>query len=87
MESSDTPTILITGAGIGIGAATARAFADAGCRVIVTDVLEEEGQIGRQRHRIRAAARPSTDTLTSRTQKRLTPWCPAFRTGTVRCTR
>ena len=44
MERSDTPTILITGAGIGIGAATARAFADAGCRVIVTDVLEEEGR-------------------------------------------
>jgi 3-oxoacyl-[acyl-carrier protein] reductase len=44
MESSDTPTILITGAGIGIGAATARALADAGCRVIVTDVLEEEGR-------------------------------------------
>jgi 3-oxoacyl-[acyl-carrier protein] reductase len=44
MDSSDTPTILITGAGIGIGAATARAFADAGCRVIVTDVLEEEGR-------------------------------------------
>ena len=44
MESSDTPTTLITGAGIGIGAATARAFANAGCRVIVTDVLEEEGR-------------------------------------------
>ena len=44
MESSETPTILITGAGIGIGAATAHAFADAGCRVIVTDVLEEEGR-------------------------------------------
>jgi len=44
MERSGTPTILITGAGIGIGAATARAFADAGCRVIVTDVLEEEGR-------------------------------------------
>ena len=44
MDRSDTPTILITGAGIGIGAATARAFADAGCRVIVTDVLEEEGR-------------------------------------------
>ena len=40
----DTPTVLITGAGIGIGAATARAFAREGYRVIVTDVLEEEGR-------------------------------------------
>ena len=38
------PTVLITGSGIGIGAATARAFADAGYRVIVTDILEEEGR-------------------------------------------
>ena len=36
-------TVLITGAGIGIGRATARAFAKAGDRVIVTDVLEKEG--------------------------------------------
>jgi 3-oxoacyl-[acyl-carrier protein] reductase len=38
------PTVLLTGAGIGIGAATARAFGDAGYRVIVTDVLDEEGE-------------------------------------------
>jgi 3-oxoacyl-[acyl-carrier protein] reductase len=44
VENSEKPTILITGAGIGIGAATARAFADAGCRVIVTDILEGEGR-------------------------------------------
>jgi 3-oxoacyl-[acyl-carrier protein] reductase len=44
MERSDMPTTLITGAGIGIGAATARALANAGCRVIVTDILEEEGR-------------------------------------------
>ena len=44
MERSGKPTALITGAGIGIGAATARAFADAGYRVIVTDILEEEGR-------------------------------------------
>jgi 3-oxoacyl-[acyl-carrier protein] reductase len=44
MERSDMPTTLVTGAGIGIGAATARALANAGCRVIVTDVLEEEGR-------------------------------------------
>lgn len=35
-------TVLITGAGIGIGRATAHAFAKAGNRVIVTDVLENE---------------------------------------------
>ncbi len=34
--------VLVTGAGIGIGAATAHAFGDAGYRVIVTDILEEE---------------------------------------------
>ncbi len=34
---------MITGAGIGIGRATAHAFADAGFRVIVTDILEGEG--------------------------------------------
>ena len=37
------PNVLITGAGIGIGAATARAFAAADYSVAVTDVLEDEG--------------------------------------------
>lgn len=36
-------TVLITGAGIGIGRATAIAFAGAGWHVLVTDVLEAEG--------------------------------------------
>ena len=44
MDNLAKPTALITGAGIGIGAATARAFADAGYRVIVTDILEGEGR-------------------------------------------
>ena len=44
MESSRKPTALITGAGIGIGAATAQAFAKAGYRTIVTDILDEEGR-------------------------------------------
>ncbi len=44
MERSEKLTALITGAGIGIGAATAHAFARAGYRVIVTDILEEEGR-------------------------------------------
>ncbi|MES2715375.1 MAG: SDR family NAD(P)-dependent oxidoreductase [Pseudomonadota bacterium] len=37
-------TMLVTGGGIGIGRATARAFADAGYHVVVTDILEAEGQ-------------------------------------------
>ena len=44
MENGGKPTVLITGAGIGIGAATAQAFANAGYRTIVTDVLDDEGQ-------------------------------------------
>lgn len=37
-------TVLVTGAGIGIGRASALAFAKAGYRVVVTDVLEREGR-------------------------------------------
>ena len=37
-------TVLITGAGIGIGRATALAFGKAGYHVVVTDVLEAEGR-------------------------------------------
>lgn len=37
-------TVLITGAGIGIGRAAALVFAAAGHHVVVTDVLEAEGQ-------------------------------------------
>ena len=44
MEDSREPTVLITGAGIGIGASTARTFAKAGYRTIVTDILDEEGR-------------------------------------------
>jgi 3-oxoacyl-[acyl-carrier protein] reductase len=37
-------TVFITGAGIGIGKATAAAFAKIGYRVIVTDILTDEGE-------------------------------------------
>lgn len=40
----DHKTVLITGAARGIGADLARAFAAAGAAVLVTDILEEEGQ-------------------------------------------
>ncbi|MEM9179335.1 MAG: SDR family oxidoreductase [Pseudomonadota bacterium] len=36
-------TALVTGAARGIGAAIAKAFADEGAKVIVTDILDEEG--------------------------------------------
>lgn len=39
-----TQTVLITGAGIGIGRASAQAFAAAGHHVVVTNVLEAEGR-------------------------------------------
>ncbi|MBO0902835.1 SDR family NAD(P)-dependent oxidoreductase [Jiella sonneratiae] len=41
--TSDSRIVLITGAGIGIGRATAEAFAKAGDHVVVTDVLSGEG--------------------------------------------
>ncbi len=40
---ADHKSVLITGGGIGIGKATAFAFADTGYHVIVTDVLDKEG--------------------------------------------
>jgi 3-oxoacyl-[acyl-carrier protein] reductase len=40
---SPKPTVLITGGGIGIGRATGHAFGKAGYHVIVTDILEAEG--------------------------------------------
>jgi len=39
-----TKTVLITGAGIGIGRATAKAFGKIGAHVLVTDVLVTEGE-------------------------------------------
>jgi 3-oxoacyl-[acyl-carrier protein] reductase len=50
MSAAPTPphsppqTLLVTGGGIGIGRATALAFARAGWHVVVTDILRAEGQ-------------------------------------------
>jgi len=43
-DDQTRPAVLITGAGIGIGRATAQAFARTGYAVMVTDVLQQEGQ-------------------------------------------
>jgi len=51
-------SVLVTGAGIGIGRASAIAFARAGYAVIATDVLDEAGE--GVASEIRAAAAPSS---------------------------
>lgn len=43
MNETKNKTVLITGAGIGIGKSTSKAFAKSGHTVIVTDILEAEG--------------------------------------------
>ncbi len=47
----NSKVVLITGAGIGIGAASATEFASAGYHVVVTDVLAEEGAATAERIR------------------------------------
>ena len=44
MNKTRTKTMLVTGGGIGIGRATALAFARAGHHVVVTDILDAEGR-------------------------------------------
>ena len=40
----DEVSIIITGGARGIGAATARMFAEGGAQVMIADLLDEEGQ-------------------------------------------
>lgn len=72
-------TVVITGAGIGIGRATAHAFGRAGYRVIVTDILEREGEAvaaevraaGGQAefHHLDVTSTPGTDALVTRLEE------------------
>lgn len=44
MHAENKRIVIVTGAGIGIGAATAKAFGALGDHVVVTDILETEGR-------------------------------------------
>lgn len=43
MERLNGKTVLVTGGARGIGRAICRLFADEGARVVVTDVIDDEG--------------------------------------------
>lgn len=72
--------VLITGAGIGIGRATAKAFGKAGHHVVVTDILEKEGNAvvaeitaaggTAEFHRLDVRSTPEADALVAAIEKK-----------------
>lgn len=71
-------TVLITGAGIGIGRSAAKAFAAAGYHVVVTDVLDAEGKAcvaeiikaggSAEFHRLDVRSTPDADALVAKVE-------------------
>ena len=69
----DGKSALVTGAGSGMGAATARLFAREGAKVVVADILEETGQHSRGEGRPAMLYRYKADAETEVKTRRLFP--------------
>ena len=71
MTTGEKRIIIVTGAGIGIGAATAKAFGALGDHIVVTDILETEG-LKQPARLLRPGARRSSASMTFAPPKRPT---------------